>query len=261
MISDYKIIHHEFDRQAGITIIPVCDVHLGAADCDEDGFKAFIKAVADSPNTYITLGGDLINNGLRGSVGNPFDEKYRPGYQKQLMAELLEPAKDKILCAVGGNHEARSKKDSDTDITLDIMSKLNIEHLYRPNMAFVHIGFNKGATTHKHRINYCLAVSHGAGGGTLTGSSINRNERFAAVLDGVDCLITGHTHKTALTNPVKIKVDPAADTVKFVPMKVITATSWLNYGGYALNKMLLPAAHQLHTIMLNGKKKEIIVTG
>lgn len=57
MISDYKIIHHEFDRQAGITIIPVCDVHLGAADCNEAEFRAFIKAVADSPNTYITLGG------------------------------------------------------------------------------------------------------------------------------------------------------------------------------------------------------------
>lgn len=42
--------------------------------------------------------------------------------------------------------------------------------------------------------------------------------------------------------------------------KVVTATSWLTFGGYAAQKMLLPSSHAVQTIMLNGKKKEINIT-
>ena len=260
MLSDFTIIRHDFARCEGITIVPIADVHLGAAECMEDEFKEFIKKVAATPNMYLTLGGDLINNGLRGSVGNPFDEKYRPSYQKQLMAEILEPVKDKILCGVGGNHEARSRKDSDTDITLDIFSKLNIEHLYRPSMAFCHISFGLDEKCHRHNIHYCLGVTHGCGGGTLTGSSVNRNERFGMAIDGLDALITGHTHKPVVSNPTKIKIDINHDKVSFAPFKVMTSSSWLNYGGYALNQMLLPANQCAQTMFLNGETKEITIS-
>lgn len=42
--------------------------------------------------------------------------------------------------------------------------------------------------------------------------------------------------------------------------KVVTATSWLTFGGYAAQKMLFPSGHVIQTIMLNGKKKEINIT-
>jgi hypothetical protein len=42
--------------------------------------------------------------------------------------------------------------------------------------------------------------------------------------------------------------------------KVINMTSWLEWGGYAAQKMLLPTSHSLQTLTLRGKLKEMVVT-
>jgi hypothetical protein len=105
-----------------------------------------------------------------------------------------------------------------------------------------------------------LAVLHGAGGGMLTGGAVNRNERFGYVIDGADCLIVGHTHKPFVTQPSKIKIDPYNNKVDIKPFKVVSSTSWLNYGGYAAQKMLLPNSHAPQVITLCGKRKNIKVT-
>ena len=107
---------------------------------------------------------------------------------------------------------------------------------------------------------YTIVVTHGAGGGIYTGAAVNRNERFGYVIDGMDCLIVGHTHKPFVTQPSKIKINPYNNTVSMRPFKVVSTTSWLNFGGYAAQKMLLPSSHAVQTITLTGKRKEIVVT-
>lgn len=265
MKSDLAMILHKFPSCDGITIVPISDVHLGAAECMEKEFREFLRWVADTENVYLTLGGDLLNNALKSSLSNIYTEIYRPREAKRIMTDMLYPVRDRILCGVGGNHEARSLKDSDSDITLDIFSKLDIEHLYRQNIAFTQIRFAPNTddaqrTAGKRRPSYTLAVMHGAGGGVLTGSSINRNERFYNIIEGVDVTITGHSHKPAITSPAKLRVDSHNLKVDIVPYKQVISSSWLNYGGYALNKQLLPASHQIQTIFLNGRKKDIKIT-
>ena len=106
---------------------------------------------------------------------------------------------------------------------------------------------------------YCFVVTHGAGGGMLTGGSVNRNERFGYVIDGMDCLVVGHTHKPFVTQPSKIKIDTHNNKVSVKPFKVVSSTSWLEYGGYAAQKMLLPTTHAMQKIILKGDHKEIVV--
>lgn len=260
MLPDFQMIVHKFPDRPDITIVPLADVHIGSPECMEEEFIDFLGRVALTPNVYLALGGDLVDNATRNSVGSVFTQRYRPADQKKLIAKLLEPVRDQILVAVQGNHEARSMKDADDCPLYDIMCKLDIEHLYRENIAFVKIQMGNNRTHGESNPTYVLAVTHGSGGGALTGSAVNRNERFGYVLDGVDALITGHTHKPVVSSPGKIKVDPRQNTISVVPFKVITATSWLEYGGYAAKKMLLPATHTLQTMTLRGKKKEIIVT-
>jgi hypothetical protein len=110
------------------------------------------------------------------------------------------------------------------------------------------------------RPTYCLVLVHGSGGGLLTGNSVNRGERFGYVIDGMDALIVGHTHKPFTTQPGKIQIDPRNNQVTMKPFKVVCATSWLEYGGYAARGMMLPSSHCLQTLTLRGKRKEIIVT-
>ena len=104
---------------------------------------------------------------------------------------------------------------------------------------------------------------HGAGGGINTGGSVNKNERFASVIDNLDCLITGHTHKGAVTKPAKLVIDTRTNTVSVKPFTVVTIQSWLSYGGYAMQKMLLPAANASadngQKLLLNKTKKNIKV--
>lgn len=266
MLPDFEMIRHQFPGGHDITIIPVADVHLGSPECMEQEFIQFINTVKDTPNVYLILGGDLIDNGTRNSVSNPFRATMPPSQQKREMAEILQPVADRILCFIPGNHEARSGKDADDDPVYDIAAKLDLEHLYRENIAFVHIqlGVQKsqsGARTNaEKRPAYTLAVVHGNGGGILTGGAVNKAERFGMVIDGMDALILGHTHKPFTTQPGKILIDPQNHTVRVKPFKVISMTSWLNYGGYAARKMLSPTSHCLHTLTLRGNKKEMVIT-
>ena len=260
MLSDFELITHHFPENKDILIFPISDVHLGAAEHMEREWAEFCRQIKETPNAYIVLGGDLINNATRNSVSNVFEETMRPREQKKLIAEMLTPIRDRVLCAVSGNHERRSGKDVDDDPTYDIMCKLDLEHIYRENMAFVKVRFGKVDFNGGHNPTYMLAVMHGAGGGVLTGGAVNRNERFGYVIDGADCLIVGHTHKPFVTQPSKIKIDPYNNKVDIKPFKVVSSTSWLNYGGYAAQKMLLPSSHAPQVITLCGKRKNIKVT-
>lgn len=257
-LPDFDMIQHQFWGGHDITIVPISDVHLGSPGCMEQEFIKFIQTVKETPNVYLTLGGDLIDNGTKSSVTNPFRATMPPSQQKKEMANILSDVRDRILCFVPGNHERRSGKDADDDPMYDIAAKLDLEHLYRENIAFLKIQMgekenHKGnRNAGKYRPTYVLVVTHGA--------SVNRGERFGYVIDGMDALIVGHTHKPFTTQPGKILIDTKNNKVSIRPFKVISSTSWLEYGGYAAQKMLLPTTHCLHTLTLRGDHKEIVVT-
>ena len=254
------MIQHQFPAREDITIIPIADVHHGAAEQMEEEWMDFLRWVERTPNVYLTLGGDMLNTALKTSVSNVYRERYMPSEAKRMMAKMLEPVRDRILCAVCGNHERRSIKEADDDPMYDIMCKIDREEVYRENIAFVKIQMGDPEKDGRFNPTYMLVVTHGAGGGLLTGGAVNRGERFGYVIDGMDALIIGHTHKPFTTQPGKIKIDPFNNKVSVKPFKVISSTSWLNYGGYAAAGMLLPSTHCLHELTLRGKKKEIIVT-
>ena len=260
MLPDFEMVVHRFEDRPDLTIIPISDVHLGAAEHMEKEWASFCENVLSDLGVRIILVGDLINNATRNSVSNVFEETMRPREQKKMMTQMLMPLRDRILASVSGNHERRSLKDADDDPSYDIMCKLDLEHLYRENIAFIKIQMGKARADGLANPTYTIVATHGAGGGIYTGAAVNRNERFGYVIDGMDCLIVGHTHKPFVTQPSKIKINPYNNTVSMRPFKVVSTTSWLNFGGYAAQKMLLPSSHAVQTITLTGKRKEIVVT-
>ena len=224
MLPDFELIVHDLGED-DVTIIPVSDVHLGAAEHMEKEWAEFCENVLQSPNTYLVLGGDLINNNIRTAVGDIWKEQLTPSAQKKQMAKMLEPLRDRILCSVTGNHERRSTRDSDDDPSYDIMTKLDLEDRHRENVAFMKIQLGKKLrengqrTAHYERPTYNLVVTHGSGGGIYTGTAVLRAERFAYVVDGMDALIVGHTHKPFVTQPGKIMIDSSPD-VPYRPMRI-----------------------------------------
>ena len=261
MLSEFDLIRHTFPDE--ITIYPIADVHLGAVEHAESEWQAFLKKI-EKENAYLILAGDLINNSIRSAkFANPFDEVLRPREAKARMVEYLKPIKDRILCVVTGNHEARTLKDSDQDLTYDICSKLDIEHLYRETIAYMGIGVGERKNG-KPAVTYTFAVTHGSGGGIYIGAAVNRNERFGNVVDGLDCLVVGHVHKGFISKPGKIEINIHTNRVSMKHYVVISCVPWLNYGGYAAKAMLLPAQtcdpQKLRLTANSQKTKKIITT-
>jgi len=228
MLDDFTPIIHRLDGRT-VRVWAIADVHIGAKECDLAGFKRHMARIASDPDSYIVLVGDMMNNGLKDSLTNVYEEVLPPHAQIEKCAELLEPVKDRILGAVGGNHEARTKRAVDLDPMYAVMCILGKQELYRQNMAFIRVCLTRGRT----KDNHTLLLIHG--------KSERAKRNFAYSLEGVDAVISGHTHNGIVEKPARI-VFTGGNRVVIKPLVSVTATSWLDYGGYAAAAMYRPAA-------------------
>ena len=240
----------------GITIVPLADAHYGSQEFNETMWHQTIKRIQDDEHCFAVLVGDLIDNGLNNSVTDVYNATCSPGEQKEWLAEELKPIASKILASVGGNHERRTVKEADQDPLYDVMIRLGCEDVYRSNLCFLQVKFTYPLNgKDKQRYEFKFALTHGAGGGQYIGSSANRVQNFGMAIEGIDCLITGHTHKP-VTFPVSKLIFTNSTVIKrqFV---VAVASSFLDYGGYPVRKMMVPTAQTTTEILLKYK----MVTG
>lgn len=247
-----------------IVIRPLFDAHIGARECDLTGLQAFVQDVLANDGHYVVVGGDVCDMGTKNSVTNTYEQIYRPRDQKRIAAELLEPLAKagRILCGTSGNHEARGVKEVDDDSLYDIFAKLDIEDLFRENICFL---FVRSEPTDGEAIRlpgrrrpfYAIAVSHGSGGGMYIASGANRLERYGAVIDGLDGIIVGHTHRPMSFPVAKLKIDCWNNTITQKNFAAMVAPSWLDYGGYPIRKMLPPVSRADARMILSGHNKKI----
>lgn len=254
MKNDFDMITYSFKDE--IKIMAIADLHYGSKYFDSRKWKDTKEKIATTDDLYIFIVGDMIDNQTRNSH-EPFDNTARPMEQKLWLVKELADISHKILAIVPGNHEnKKDNKSSDDNILFDVAYKLGIEDRYRDNMAFVKIQL--GERNEHGRQSYTFGLTHGVGGGNLTGTSVNRNERFGMVFDGLDCLITAHSHKPVLSKPSKIVIDTKNNVISEKPFWQIIATSFLNYGGYALRGQLNPASFMEQEITLTkGEHKNL----
>ena len=85
-------------------------------------------------------------------------------------------------------------------------------------------------------------------------------KRFVCVSDNKAVHSVNDVSEPFVTQPSKIKIDPYNNKVSVKPFKVVSSTSWLQYGGYAAQKMLIPSSHAPQVITVCGNHKEIKVT-
>ena len=229
MIDDFAPIIHRLDGRP-IKIWAVADVHLGARECDLEGFQKFLGKIRNDPDSYLVIVGDVLNNATRASVSNIYEETMPPSAQVDFAVELLSPVSDRILGCVGGNHEMRSLKEVDLDPLYQVMVMLRIPELYRQNFAFMRVILERGAAKNF----YAFYLTHG--------KSAAKQRKFAqAAIEGVDAIITGHTHSGLVEKNARL-VFNQRNYVSVKPLISLTATSWLKYGGYAARGQLLPNA-------------------
>lgn len=238
-----------------LTLYPISDVHWGAKECMEKQFQAYLKQISEDPSAAVLIAGDLINNGIKSSVTNVYEEKYTPHQQKKDMIELLDIVKDKIVAGVRGNHEYRQVKETSTDVMDDIFSKLRLEGCYAEDAGFVKILVGQ-KTKNSKPAAYMIYLAHGSGGGALLGSGLSRQDSFQMTIEGVDISITGHTHKPTKTPSARLIFDSRNNKIVRSNTLVFVGTSWLDYAGYPERAQMKPTAFYPDTIRLDGRKKD-----
>lgn len=259
MKTDFDLIVHRLPECKEARLYVIGDLHVGAIEANIKGWEQFTQRILQDKNAYIVILGDMMNNAIKTSVSNVYEEVLRPRDQKRYLVSALSQLTERILCIVPGNHEQRNK-DVDDEPLYDVACKLDLEDMYRPNAAFLKVCFgsrNAGRKNEKPLQVYTICCTHGSGGGIYTGAAVNRNERMAMFVNA-DILAVGHTHKGAITKPARIEIDPYNNSVKMKTTTVISACSWLSYGGYAMRKMLLPSSAQdpenPQTLLLGGTR-------
>ena len=258
MLHDFEMIVRKFPDRPNIKIYPIADVHLGAIECMEGVWGRFRRMIEEDPNAYLILAGDLINNATRNSVGDGiFRSTMSPREQKRAMVEHLKPLRNRILCMVGGNHERRTDRDTDSSPAFDIASKLDIEDVYRDSMAFLKLQFGDMKKSGDRNPTYTFAVTHGAGSSIYTTASPVRAERMGMAIDGVDALVVGHIHKPQTFPVGKYVVDKYNNKVTMRPFRVFVCTSWMEGAPYGLQKMMPPTVFNLSHYELRGDRKAI----
>lgn len=251
MNRDLDLIVHKLGGDVPkINIYPLGDIHIGSSEFDLDMWDKWKAKVIGDPYSAIVIVGDTIDNGLKNSKTNSYGATMRPREQKEWLKKELEPLKEKILGAVQGNHEFRSTNDSDDCPLYDVLCKLDKEHLYRENICFLKI--NLGYKNKDRQYSYTMVLAHGQGR--------NKTKNFGYAIDGMDVLVTGHTHSPESNFPCKIVIDSKNEVVKEVTYSHIVVPSFSRVGGYALKGMYQPQGFKIPIISLNGTAKNVKIT-
>ncbi len=251
-----KIIQFSYpETWENIELYALNDLHIGDPKTDIKLFQQFVKHIKEKENRLVVCVGDLLNNALKSSVSNVYNETMNPSEQRKWLAVELEPIKNRILCMVSGNHEYRTVKEADMDPVEWLTDKLGIENYSEEAMA-LKINFGKDKR-HCKEVSYTIYITHGCGGGKRPGSSLNNIELLAMGIENVDIVIIGHVHKRI---GYKFSVQSFDNYNNLVTQKeklCVVSSAWQEYGGYAARKMLTPGVRGVEPIILDGREKRM----
>ena len=179
-----------------IKIYNFSDIHLGSNACRTPLLLEHLEMVKEDGMSFAQLGGDLVENSSKQSVGSEADQYLRPSDQVSLSIETFGPLAFKTIDSVEGNHEERSERFSGIDISQHIAECLKLPHFTQG--IFVHYewrGIRKlQFHTHRYKNSYTKPAIEAQVRKMLQKRSYH-----------VDWFSSGHTHE-AYWYPIESEV-------------------------------------------------------
>lgn len=250
-----RIIKRDLGKEfKNIKIIALSDLHIGDSLCNLKLIRQVLDDIKNSPNTFIILNGDLINNSIKNSVSTIYDEVLSPMESIARLTDLLEPIKDRILVIHPGNHEWRSYKEDGIDIIRLVARQLGIEDRFSDGWWYLYLTLGMG---NKGRpLMYTITGVHGYGGGRKNGGKINN---LVEMSDKViaDIYVMGHTHTPIMTRNSIFVPDYQHRCLVQKDKYYLMTNSFLEYGGYGEQYGFTPSTTEHQEMILSGEKKLI----
>ena len=180
------------------------DSHFGYPTCNFAKAKDMLTYALDK-KVYILLMGDLIEAGLKDSIGDSmYRQRLNPQRQMEVIIKLLEPAaKEKLIIGLHmGNHEQRITKATGIDISKLMAKFLNVPYLRYSCWSLLSIDGQR----------YSLYSTHGSGGSRF------KHTKLKAVMDigawiNSDILAFGHVHSIASEVIIKQRFSSVANKI------------------------------------------------
>lgn len=250
-----QIIKRDLGEQfKSIRVLALSDFHIGDALCNLKLIRSVLEEVKNSPNTFIILNGDLMNNSIKNSVSSIYDEVLSPMEAITRLCDLLEGVKERILVIHPGNHEWRSYKEDGIDIIRLVARQLGIEDRFADSWWYLYLTLGMG---NKQRpIMYTITGTHGYGGGRKNGGKINN---LVEMSDKViaDVYVMGHTHTPIMTRNTIFVPDYQHKSLVQKDKYYLMTNSFLEYGGYGEQLGYTPSTTEHQEMILSGEKKLI----
>jgi len=233
-------------KEEKIEVVCVADTHGLDQHAHYNIFRDKIDYIQDKDNAYILLVGDLINFATKNSVSSPYTSRDPRKEIKIISTELLR-VKNKILGAVGGNHDKdRGLRSDGLDPMDEIMAIIGLSDLYYFNIGVLNLKLSN--------VNYYTVFAHGTGRGISRKkpSQLNSLEYLHHIYPSADLYITGHTHLPGLYLTSIRDIDRIETKIRSIDQYCISIGSCMGYeDSYAEAKLLEPQPIKLAHIFLH----------
>jgi len=184
--------HIKIKTKDPIIIVFAACFHMGSLFTDYDSLREAIKFMIDTPNLYMGLCGDMIDQFMFNfrDKSVPHSQILSPQHQALLLQKILHDwdKKEKILWKVFGNHERYLERISGTSLGELILSNTN-RSPFMPDGGLITLEVGKTV--------YTLFVKHKA----RFKSSVNplhQPAQVARYIQSADVVCTSHEHNPAI---------------------------------------------------------------
>lgn len=239
-----------FPTKKAITIVPLADLHLGAAHANRKLMREYLNYILRTPDCYTIGLGDYVENATRNSVGmGMYAENFHFPRQMELVEEMLRPLVQagKLLGLHTGNHEMRATLATGLDPAAVLAKQLRVPYLG-------YTAFHKwivGETT------YHVVTLHGRSTARSPAGRLNTLRSLRDIANA-DVYLMGHLHDRQVHQEVVYEIDDASDSVVSRTRYYIIVGGLLEWpGSYADMLALPPVMPGLVKISLAARTKDV----
>ena len=217
-----------------LKVVPIADLHEGNQACNLTKFKEWVNWIKSRDDTFAFINGDLFENAHGDSNRGVaiYEQTTRPRGQLDELVHILAPIAHKILWAIPGNHEDRSRT-RDYDPLEWLCERLGIPYSYEP--IYVDILW-KGFV-------FDFFCQHGNTGSQTKGGKMNAASRPQKFQEHVMFTVMAHVHDATTNTTVRICRDRTNFKLLEKKQYVLICPAFLSYfGSYASKHLYEPGA-------------------
>ena len=231
----------------------VQDVHVGHPAFRKKAFEKFVAYITEKEALWI-YNGDGPENATRFSVGDSNEQLMTVNEQMKYLYGILEPIKDRCIGYNTGNHDERTKKQSDFDFSAELADRLGIRYSGYESFSIISNRDERDGGT-----AYSVYSCHSGSGHKNAGLALNVMESNWSWMENIDIKVKGHDHQVGVIPSASLRLDFANKCVRERIVWLACPGSFLGraktYAGKKPYKPAPPIYYSMLLDMRKGKKK------